>query len=213
METTGERAALPERTVTPNMLAAYHMERWRTAAGMTQEELGAELGGWTKKAVSAAEHTWDGTEGRMRKFDADLIVDLASIFHVPVAAFFLPPPDDGDTARYVIKADNGVVTMGEFLALLWPEPNWDADTPAASAYQQAVISAMAKYGGGEAAEALAGTMKDLVAAEEIEDALRSARANREALAGLHSLIDKLADDNAVLQEALERALARKKEDL
>jgi hypothetical protein len=67
--------------------------------------------------------------------------------------------------------------MGEFLSLLWPEPDWDAETPAAAAYQQAVISAMAKYGGGEAAEALAGAVADLVAEEEIRDALRDARAD------------------------------------
>lgn len=201
----------PERAVTPNMLAAFNMARWRRASGMTQGELGEELGGWTKNAVSAAERSWDGGK-KIRQFDADLIADLASIFRVPVTAFFLPPPDDGEAVRYVIRADDGgPVTMGEFLSFLWPDPDWDADTPAAAAYQQAVIGAMAKYGGGEAAEVLAGAVADLVAEEEIRDALRDARANREALAGLHSLIDRLADDNAVLQTALERALAGKKE--
>lgn len=201
----------PKRAVTPNMLAAYNMARWRRASGMTQEQLGEELGGWTKNAVSAAESSWNGGR-KIRQFDADLIADLASVFRVPVAAFFLPPPDDGDAVRYVITADDGgPVTMGEFLSLLWPEPDWDAETPAAAAYQQAVISAMAKYGGGEAAEALAGAVADLVAEEEIRDALAGARANREALAGLHSLVDRLADDNAVLQAALERALAQQKE--
>lgn len=203
-------AGIPERSVTPNMLAAFNMARWRRASGMTQAELGEELGGWTKNAVSAAERSWDAGR-KVRVFDADLIADLASVFRVPVAAFFLPPPDDGDTVRYVIRADDdGRVTMGEFLSFLWPEPDWDADTPAAAAYQQAVISTMAKYGGGEAAEVLAGAVADMVAEEEIRDALRDARANREALAGLHSLIDRLAEDNAVLQAALERALAGKK---
>lgn len=201
---------LPWRTVTPNMLAAFNMSRWRRAAGMTQAELGEELGGWSKNAVSAAERSWDGGK-KVRQFDADLVADLARIFVVPIAAFFLPPPDDGEAVRYLIEAGGEAVTMGQFIDYLWAEPNWDNVSPAGAEYQQAVISAMARYGGGEAAEALAETMADLVAEEELEDALRDARANREALTGLYPLIERLADDNAVLQAALERALAGKKE--
>lgn len=192
------------------MIAAYNMGRWRKAMGMTQEELGAELGGWTKTAVSAAESSWNGE--RVRKFDADLICELASICGVPVGAFFLPPPDDRETARYVIKGSAGDVDMEGMFALLWPEPDFDAGTPAGSAYQQAVISAMAKYGSSEAAKELAGAMDDLAAAEEVENALRDARATRQAIDGLHSLAGRLAGENAMLQEALGRALARKREE-
>jgi transcriptional regulator with XRE-family HTH domain len=201
-------ASLPERAVTPNMLAAFNMTRWRKAAGLTQEELGELLGGWTKNAVSAAESSWNGK--RVRQFDADLICNLASIFCVPVSAFLLPPPDDGETVRYVIGGEDGPVPMERLFALLWPDPQGQPVTAAMGAYQQAVISAMAKYAGGEAAEILAENMADKAEEEEIEGALRSARANREALTSMHSLIDRLADENEMLQDALERALAGKR---
>ena len=54
-------------------------------------------------------------------------------------------------------------------------------------------------------------MADLKAEEEIASTLKGVRANREALAGLHSLVDRLTADNLVLQAALERALAGKRE--
>lgn len=203
---------LPERAVTPNMIAAYNMARWRKAMGMTQEELGAELGGWTKGAVSAAEKTWDGKEGRGRKFDVDLICELASICGVPVGAFFIPPPEDRETVRYVIKGAAGDVDMESFFSLLWPEPDFDADTAAGSAYQQAVISAMAKYGSSETAKDIAESMDDRVTAEEIENTLREAGETRKAIAGLYSLADRLKEENEFFQEALSRALARKREE-
>jgi transcriptional regulator with XRE-family HTH domain len=204
-DNSGDRKAGPsEREVTPNMLVAYNMARWRRANGMTQEQLGAELGGWTKIAVSAAERSWDG--GRVRKFDADLIADLASIFRIPVPAFFLPPEDDGKAARYVIRGDGGMVPMDEYFRLLMPEPDWEADTPAAVAYQQAVIAATAKYVDGEAAENLASAVSDLAAAEQVKTALEDARANREAIHGIYPVLDAALRENAVLQDALERAL-------
>src|SRR3954470_302298 len=79
----------PVREITPNMLVALNMAKWRQAAGLTQDQLGERLGGWNKTAVSAAERSWDGK--RVRQFDADLIVRLAFILEVPITAFFLPP--------------------------------------------------------------------------------------------------------------------------
>lgn len=194
------------------MIAAYNMARWRRAMGMTQDELGAELGGWTKGTVSAAERAWDGKEGRGRKFDADLICDLAGIFAVPFAAFFLPPDDDGEDARYVIETGDGPAGMEWFFNYLWPEPDWAPGTPAAVAYQQAIITASARYGATNAEKALAAAAETVGTAETIADALDAARGNRAALAGLHALIDSLAEDNRLLQEALERALAAKQAD-
>jgi hypothetical protein len=40
--------------------------------------------GWAKVAVSAAERSWDGK--RVRKFDADEIVAIATVLGVPVSA-------------------------------------------------------------------------------------------------------------------------------
>ena len=87
--------ALPVRLVTINQVVAYNMAWYRKAAGLTQEELGQRLGGWTKVAVSAAERSWDGK--RIRKFDADDLLAIARAVGVPIPALFLPP-DDAETA-------------------------------------------------------------------------------------------------------------------
>jgi hypothetical protein len=51
------------------------------------------------RAVSAAERTWDRTDGKGRVVDTDLITGLAHALDVPVSAFFLPPPDDWISKR------------------------------------------------------------------------------------------------------------------
>lgn len=187
------------------MLVACNLTRWRRACGMTQEQLGAELGGWTKTAVSAAERSWDGK--RVRKFDADEIADLAGAFRVPIPALFLPPEDDGTDVRYVIRADDGgTLPMSEYFQLLMPDLNWEPETPAGVGYQQAVITATARYVGGGAVEELAASVAELAAAEEIAGALKNARANREAIRGIYPVLEALLEENAMLQGALERAL-------
>jgi transcriptional regulator with XRE-family HTH domain len=205
-DTHGDRAAgPPEREVTPNMLVAYNMTRWRKACGMTQEQLGAELGGWTKGAVSAAERSWEGR--RVRKFDADELAALAAIFDIPVPAFFMPPDDDGEAARYVIRRGEAVVPMDEHFAFLMPEPDWEPGSPAAVAYRQAVITATAKYvGGEEAVEDLAASLAGLAAGEELKGALEDARANFAAIHGIFPVLNALLEENAMTQDALERAL-------
>ena len=85
-----------------NQLVGYNLAVYRNAAGLTQEELGKRLGGWTKVAVSAAERSWDGK--RVRKFDADELMLLATVLGVPVTALFLPPADAGVAVRYVLDA-------------------------------------------------------------------------------------------------------------
>lgn len=187
------------------MLVAYNLTRWRRACGMTQERLGAELGGWTKGAVSAAERSWDGT--RVRKFDADEIADMAAAFHVPIPALFLPPEDDGADVRYVVRSDDGgTLPVSEYFRLLMPDLNWEPDTPAGAGYQQAVITATARYVGGEAVGRLAASVAELAADEEIAEVLKAARVNREAIRGIYPLLDALLEENATLQDALERAL-------
>lgn len=197
------REPLPVRAVTPNMLVAYNMARWRQANGMTQPALGEELGGWTKGAVSAAERSWDGR--RVRKFDADEIADMAAVFRVPVPALFLPPPDDGESVTYVIDGDDGPVPMDEYYSLLMPDLDWEADTPAAAAYQQAVITASAKYAGSDVAQQVADAAA-AVAGEQVKGALEDAQETRVAVLGLYRLADRLLAENQVLQDALERAL-------
>ena len=206
----GRKADPPEREVTVNMLVAYNMARFRQASGMTQAALGEELGGWTKGAVSAAERSWDGT--RVRKFDADEIATLASIFCVPILAFFLPPADDGVTARYAVRGDDGPVPMEEYFRYLWSDPDPDAGTPAAVAYQQAVITAIARYvEGEESTEGLAAAVAEQAAAEQLKAAAEQSRANREAIHAIYPVLDALLDENALHQDALERALLRREE--
>ncbi|MEU9839717.1 hypothetical protein AB0C69_10905, partial [Actinomadura sp. NPDC048032] len=61
---------LPAAAITLNQLVAYNMAYFRKAAGLTQEDLGKLLRGWTQKpwgkaAVSAAERAWDGKRPRL----------------------------------------------------------------------------------------------------------------------------------------------------
>jgi transcriptional regulator with XRE-family HTH domain len=203
----GRRQRPPYKAITPNMLVAYNTTRWRKASAMTQEELGKKLGGWTKRAVSAAERSWEGT--RVRQFDADLIADLASIFRVPVPAFFLPPADDQDAFIYVIQGDDGGhIPMGDYFSMLMPEPDFEADSAAGTAYQQAVITATALYQGSEAGSALADAAGELATRAELQQYLTEAREMRGTLNSLYGIIDDLRVHNEVLQGALERALRK-----
>lgn len=205
-DTPGDlKAEPPEREVTANMLVAYNMTRWRKASGMTQDALGEELGGWTKKAVSAAERSWDGR--RVRKFDADEIADLAAVFGVPIPALFLPPADDGEAVRYVIRRGGGTVPAEDYFWSVMPEPDWETDAPAAVAYRQAVITATAVYADGEeATEDLAAALSGLAAGAELKAALEDARANFAAIHGIFPVLNALLEENAMTQDALARAL-------
>ena len=66
---------LPERHVTFSQVVAYNMAHYRRAAGLSQEQFGVRLGGWSAASVSAAERSWDGR--RVRKFDADEVARIA----------------------------------------------------------------------------------------------------------------------------------------
>lgn len=79
---------------TPDMdstqIAAVNMRRYRTQAGLTQEELGERIG-WSKASVSAAERTVDAP--RKRAFalrDVDLVADALGV--TPVQMITAPAP-------------------------------------------------------------------------------------------------------------------------
>jgi cell division septum initiation protein DivIVA/transcriptional regulator with XRE-family HTH domain len=93
--------ALPVRQISINQLVGFNLAYFRKSAGLTQEELGKRLGGWTKVAVSAAERSWSGN--RIRKFDAHELTAMARALGVPLIALFLPPPDMGIAVRYVVN--------------------------------------------------------------------------------------------------------------
>ncbi|MDH2429346.1 helix-turn-helix transcriptional regulator [Sphaerisporangium sp. TRM90804] len=105
-EAGSDYGELPGTHITPNRLVAYNMAYFRKAAGLKQEDLAARLNMargqtlWTNASISAAERSWDGK--RVRQFDADLILGLATTLGLPIAAFFLPPEDDGIKQRYLM---------------------------------------------------------------------------------------------------------------
>ena len=66
------------------------MARLRRAAGMSQEEFGAKMGGWSVASVSAAERSVTGT--RVKKFDMDEAVRIAGVFGVGVEELLKPVP-------------------------------------------------------------------------------------------------------------------------
>lgn len=141
---------------TVNQVVARNITRWRKAAGLTQEELGQRLGGWSNAAVSAAERSWDGK--RIREFDADTIVALAAALGVPLTAMFLPPDDSDDPG------------MGELFARIMPE-SLD-ETPVMDAYREALAVAAGRYMGPLRADDLQDYLKDMVNADGRHDRLR-----------------------------------------
>jgi hypothetical protein len=125
--------------VTVNQLVAYNMAYFRKAAGLGQQEFGEPLG-WSVASVSAAERSWDSK--RIKKFDADEIVQIAYVLGVPLNALFLPPEDHGTAVRYVLKTrgseDRDLSDLGADVF-----PAAAHDSAAMSAYRKRLIAARA----------------------------------------------------------------------
>jgi transcriptional regulator with XRE-family HTH domain len=196
---------LPERRITVNRLIAWNMAYYRRKAGLTQEQLGELLGGWTKVAVSAAERSWDGK--RVRKFDGDEIAAIASVLGVPITALFLPPEDDLEDCRYVLGYDDEgePVGMGSLLSHAIPEPTLDG-TPAMRAYEDRLVEAMDKYFPSVVAEVVATRLKERATEEQLMRALGDARQSRAALEEFDDALAGLFGDNALLQNFLTEML-------
>jgi transcriptional regulator with XRE-family HTH domain len=148
----GSPDEVPGRHVTINQVIAYNLARWRKLAGLTQDQLGERLGGWSNATVSAAERSWDGK--RVRQFDADDLVALALALGIPLAALFLPPDDDGAGVRYLFHAhEHGADCSGmaDLFWLLLPESQADEglDEPWRKAFAAAVSRYMDPERGGE----------------------------------------------------------------
>jgi transcriptional regulator with XRE-family HTH domain len=73
-----------------NQAVAANMTRLRSRAGLSQADLGKLLGGWSVASVSAAERSVAGK--RVRRFDADEIVQIAGVLGVSPAELIMPPP-------------------------------------------------------------------------------------------------------------------------
>jgi transcriptional regulator with XRE-family HTH domain len=138
-EAASKHTGLPAHTVTINQLVGHNMALYREAAGLTQEQLGKRLGGWTKVAVSAAERSWDGK--RVRKFDADELVAIASALGVPVVALLLPPSDAGTAVDYIFTAGSAPVppidAVGMFAHL---STAGEGDAPVMKAFRERVMA-------------------------------------------------------------------------
>jgi transcriptional regulator with XRE-family HTH domain len=190
-------ADLPGRHVTVSQLVAYNMARFRKAAGLTQEELGERLGGWSGASVSAAERSWDGK--RIRKFDADEIMNIAMTLDVPLVALFLPPEDDGVDIRYLfdLAGESAPVpsdtrTMADLFTYLMSEPD-DDDTPVMRAYRERYIAGINAYLQVARGAELATYLENLTTEDRIADRLARLRGQYNALRGLLSDIDQLQE--------------------
>jgi hypothetical protein len=132
----------PGVPVTADQLAAFNLRYWRRAAGLTQEEAAALLR-MSVGNLSNAERSWDGDKDR-RRFDAQTLTEMALALGVPLLAFFLPPPDDGTAARYLVAAGASRYTMGDIMTLV-VMPDGDDESPVMSAYRERFNAAAAAY--------------------------------------------------------------------
>ena len=187
-------SGLPGEHVTANQVVAYNVAYWRKAAGLTQEQLGERLGGWSKVIVSAAERSWDGK--RVRQFTADDIVQLGRALGVPIAALFLPPEDDGITRRYLYHPPgDDCLGMWALFALLISNPS-NEDTPEMSRYRERYVEAMNRYVDPGRGDELADYLEDLTTTERLAERLERLRWQRGALAALVDDLDRLGDSLA-----------------
>lgn len=120
-----------------SQLAAYNMTAFRKAAGLTQEELGERLGGWSAASVSAAERSWGSR--RVKKFDADELTQIANALGVPLIALFLPPEDHGTAVRYTIRFPGPRIRDLDYLLNI-VLPMHERDSPAMEAYRKRLMT-------------------------------------------------------------------------
>jgi transcriptional regulator with XRE-family HTH domain len=81
-----------------NAVVSYNVKAIRERRGWTQQSVAERLGRLTghqlpQASISAMERGFDGE--RRRRFDAHELYLLAVVFDVPIAYFFLPPPNAG----------------------------------------------------------------------------------------------------------------------
>lgn len=94
-----------------NAVVSYNVRAIRERRGMTQIAVAQGLAALTghvlpQASISAMERGFDGE--RRRRFDAHELYLLSVVFDVPIAYFFLPPPESGfqtlaDTGRPVAE--------------------------------------------------------------------------------------------------------------
>ena len=131
------------RLVTVNQIVAWNLAWFRHAAGLTQQEL-ADLTGWKKSAISDAERSVAGKF--TREFNAQELAELALALGVPLAAFFLPPVDDGEDAWYRFPAGKaGAPASMRVLMERVVMPENEDRTPVMEAYRDRMRAAARRY--------------------------------------------------------------------
>src|SRR5713101_6692469 len=96
------------RTMTPNQIVAYNVNKARELRGWTQEQvaealapyLGAKLSGASFSALERS--AW--TVNRIKQFSADDLLALSRGFDLPIGFFFTPPPPELDAAVHAPDA-------------------------------------------------------------------------------------------------------------
>lgn len=142
MDTDRHPESLSTEPVTVDQVVALNLRYWRRAAGLTQEELGARLD-WSAANVSAAERSWDGERDR-RRFDSQTLAEISLALGVPLVAFFLPPPDDGTTARYAVTAGGREFDMKDLTTFVVMSDTED-ETPVMDAYRDRFNEVARRY--------------------------------------------------------------------
>lgn len=184
------------------------MAYFRKAAGLSQQELADKLG-WLKSVVSTAERTWEAR--RTRNFTVDDLVEIASALGLPVAAFLLPPENDGVAIRYVLEQHSGdLQPMHDLLPLLTGVVT-DHDSPAVTAYRNRLMAAGAVDSLAERAAqvlAIAQQMADQAIEEargESDATLNRARGEAERILDFaRRVAEEITGDARVRAESLEQ---------
>jgi transcriptional regulator with XRE-family HTH domain len=128
------------RAVTVNQVVAWNMAWYRRAAGLTQRQLGDQIG-WTNTAVSAAERSWDGRI--TREFSAQALADLSLALRVPVTGLLLPPEGTG-AGDLVVAGPQGEYGMGDLLARVVMPDSGDG-SPSMTAYRGRLCDAVERH--------------------------------------------------------------------
>jgi transcriptional regulator with XRE-family HTH domain len=191
LSSRAEYPDLPSRDLTVNQVVAWNMTHFRRAAVLTQEELG-ELLGWSKAIVSAAERSWDGK--RIRQFTVDDVAALARALGVPLAALFLPPEDDGEKKRYVLRLtekDAERLTMTDLMWLALTDN--ENESPVMNIYRNRLRGAVTTYLDEFWAEEVASWLRQIDSDEARADRAARLRSRRAALLDLAAELGDLAD--------------------
>ena len=111
--------------VDANAVVAYNLGALRRRRGWTQQEVADRLSRLTgrplgKVSISAMEHSGDV---RRRRFDAHDLYLLSVVFDVPIAYFFLPPPQGAVGGR---RAGTGQALHDLYVAFLGRADQLDA---------------------------------------------------------------------------------------